>query len=170
MGFIGGRLAYLFLKHQYPGGRNVPMARSHPYDGPEDSKLKVLLGPGIFDELRGKVVLDFGCGTGENAVELARNGCARVIGLDIRENVLRDARLRTESIGVADRCCFVTSWFEPVDVILSMDAFEHFEKPDEVLRMMLGLLKEDGYVLVAFGCPWYHPYGGHCFQSSRGRI
>jgi SAM-dependent methyltransferase len=59
---------------------------------------------------------------------------------------------------------FTSTWSEPVDVIVSTDAFEHFDRPDEVLRVMRGLLKETGYLLVEFGYPWLHPYGGHLFS------
>jgi SAM-dependent methyltransferase len=127
------------------------------------SKLTRMFGPGIFDELRGKVVLDFGCGYGENAIELAKNGCAQVIGLDIQEHSLQKARLDAEAAGVASRCVFTSIWHEPVDVIVSTDSFEHFDHPDRILHIMCGLLKENGYALVEFGYPWFHPYGGHLF-------
>jgi ubiquinone/menaquinone biosynthesis C-methylase UbiE len=35
------------------------------------SKLEVLLGPGIWRELADKTVLDFGCGTGDDTIEIA---------------------------------------------------------------------------------------------------
>ena len=164
MGFIGGPLAYGFLKRRYPGGKGIPMSDGDPYAAAGVSKLKTLFGPGVFDELRGKVVLDFGCGEGANAIELAVNGCARVVGLDVQEHYLEKARGLAAAAGVADRCVFTSAWPEPVEVIISTDAFEHFDRPDEVLRQMRGLLQDDGYVLVQFGYPWYHPYGGHLFS------
>ncbi len=50
----------------------------------------------IFDALpplRGQTVLDLGCGIGDQAVELAARG-ARVIGFDMNEELLREARAR----------------------------------------------------------------------------
>jgi len=140
------------------------MSQSDPYARRGLSKLKVMFGTTIFAELRGKVVLDFGCGEGRDALELAKNGCARVIGVDIQEHYLEEARERALSLGVMDRCTFTSFWSEPVDVIISIDAFEHFADPDKTLCMMRSLLKPDGYLLVAFGPPWYHPYGGHLFS------
>jgi SAM-dependent methyltransferase len=128
------------------------------------SKLKSMLGPAIFDELRGKVVLDFGCGEGHNALELAQNGCARVIGVDIQEQYLEQASNRGIALGLQDRCTFTSLWSEPVDVIISTDAFEHFADPEKILGLMRGLLKPTGYLLASFGPPWYHPYGGHLFS------
>lgn len=164
MGFFGGPLAYWILKHYWPGGKGTPMGSEDPYAKRGQSKLKVLLGPQIFDELRGKAVLDFGCGEGHNAIELAQSGCLRVIGLDIQEHFLQAAKARATALGLQDRCIFTSQWTEPVDVILSTDAFEHFAQPDQVLQVMRSLLKPNGYVLTAFGPTWYHPYGGHLFS------
>jgi len=163
MGIIGGPIGYWLLKAIYPGGQGVAMGSDDPYAARGLSKLKTLFGAGVYDELRDKVVLDFGCGTGDNAIELAKNGCRRVIGLDIQERLLVQARKSAEAAGVADRCIFTTDWKEPVDVILTMDAFEHFDDPAGILSIMRGLLKESGYVLIEFGPTWYHPRGGHLF-------
>ncbi|MBI4909469.1 MAG: class I SAM-dependent methyltransferase [Acidobacteria bacterium] len=140
------------------------MSQGDPYAARGLSKLKTMFGPTIFDELRDKVVLDFGCGEGANALELAQNGCAHVIGVDIQEHYLERASNRAVALGIQDRCTFTSVWSEPVDVIISTDAFEHFEDPDKILRVMRGLLKPNGYLLTAFGPTWYHPYGGHLFS------
>lgn len=164
MGFIGGALAGWFLNRFYPGAAGVPMGGAEPYEGPAFSKLTRMFGESIFEELRGKVVLDFGCGEGENSLELGRKGCAKVIGLDIQQKYLEKARRRAEAEGLSGRCVFAESWSEPVDVIVSTDAFEHFAEPERILQLMKRLLKEDGYMLVEFGPTWYHPYGGHLFS------
>jgi 2-polyprenyl-3-methyl-5-hydroxy-6-metoxy-1,4-benzoquinol methylase len=58
------------------------------------SKLGILLGESFFDRIAGKFVVDFGCGEGSEAIEMAQRGASRVIGLDIREDVLATARCR----------------------------------------------------------------------------
>ena len=85
MGLIGGQLTYRLLRSLYPGGANVPMAQGNPYNARGVVKLVELFGPNIFAELGGKTVLDFGCGDGENAIELAEHGARRVIGLGLLE-------------------------------------------------------------------------------------
>lgn len=146
------------LNALYPAGRGVPMSG----DGGSPDRL------GVFGDdlegLAGKTVMDFGCGAGAATVELARRGAVRVVGLDIRENVLSVARQRARSAGVERQCEFVTTFHEPVDVILTIDAFEHFADPAGVLLEMHRLLRSDGYVLAAWGYPWLHPYGGHLFS------
>lgn len=130
------------------------------------SKLKVLLGNDIFDRLRGKSVVDFGCGHGETAIELAGNGAGAVFGLDIREQILDGARQRATAAGVADRVKFVTPaeiGREIADVVISLDAFEHFADPASVLLEICRLLKPGGVLLASFGPLWRHPWGGHTF-------
>src|SRR5215472_9637809 len=127
------------------------------------SKLRVLL-PGIESEIRDKVVLDFGCGPGAEAREMALLGAKRVIGLDISEKWLHYAREQAEKNGIADRCEFVSHVVSPVDVIVSIDCFEHFAEPDAVLQTMYSLLAPGGSALISFGPTWYHPLGGHLFS------
>ncbi len=128
------------------------------------SKLAVQMGDDIFTRIEGKVVVDFGCGEGSDAVELAGKGAKRVIGIDIREDVLQTARQKALGAGVQDTCVFVTSTNELADVVISMDAFEHFADPAGILRIMSTLLKPTGEILVSFGPTWYHPLGGHLFS------
>jgi SAM-dependent methyltransferase len=165
MALIGGRLAYEFLRWRFPGGTNLlkSTVAENPYKEKGLSKLAVLFGDDIFEELAGKTVMDFGSGDGENCIELAERGVTRVIGLDIQESRIAQARAEAARRGVASRCEFVTSTDERADVVLSTDAFEHFADPAGILRQMRTHVKDDGYALVEFGYPWYHPYGGHLF-------
>lgn len=128
------------------------------------SKVLALLGSDFYSSIQGKTVVDFGCGTGEDAVEMAQHGAQRVIGVDLREQVLAVGRKNAEAAGVSDRCGFATVSPEKADIIVSLDAFEHFEDPAAILRIMDGLLKPEGEIHVSFGPPWYHPLGGHLFS------
>jgi SAM-dependent methyltransferase len=128
------------------------------------SKLETLVGPAIWGEIRDKIVLDFGCGRGEACIEVAQRGARRVIGLDINQKGLEIASTNAEAAGVADRCHFVQTWNDPVDIILSVDSFEHFADPAAILRTMRRLLKPDGVVVVSFGPTWLHPLGGHLYS------
>jgi SAM-dependent methyltransferase len=127
------------------------------------SKLRVLL-PGIDAEVKDKVVLDFGCGPGAEAREMALLGAKRVIGLDISEKWLQLAREQAENEGVSVRCEFVSRVTSPVEVIVSVDSFEHFAEPDAVLQTMYSLLAPGGRLFISFGPTWYHPLGGHLFS------
>ena len=162
-GFVGGMLGYRFLRYV---GRQVARG-SHPCDGSayrNSSKIEALFGPRIWTALAGRVVIDYGCGEGAEAVEVARRGARRVIGIDIRPNVLERARSVAEGAGVSERCVFAPHTAERANVILSMDGFEHYDDPEQVLRTMRRLVDPHGRVFVAFGPPWFHPLGGHLFS------
>lgn len=130
----------------------------------QNSKLVSHLGQEFLDRIAGKTVIDFGCGHGLQAVELAARGAGEVIGLDIREDVLVEARQHALSAGVAEHCHFATSTSRLADFAISLDAFEHFDNPAAILRIMDSLLKPEGEVVVSFGPTWYHPKGGHLFS------
>ena len=161
MGIIGGSVGYHLLRRISADGE-TGYCDGSAYEGV--SKIETLLGNKIWAETKDKVVIDFGCGDGEDAVEVAARGAKRVIGVDIRERALANARKRAEARGVSDVCVFTTQTDEKADVILSLDAFEHFDDPAEILRIMRRLLKDDGCIIAAFGPTWYHPLGGHLFS------
>lgn len=128
------------------------------------SKLRVLLGDRLLDACRGKDVLDFGCGAGLEAVELA-TVARSVYGLDIVPRLIELARRHAAASGTEATCTFGTQVpRRTFDVIVSLDSFEHFADPASVLRTMFALLKPGGRVLTSFGPTWYHPYGGHLFS------
>src|SRR5262249_1316434 len=157
--FIGGTLGARLLNWISPReGR-----RAAPETKPVHRKLVTHWGETIYADLAGKKVLDFGCGFGGEAIELAKRGIA-VTGLDIRPELLASARRAAEQAGVADRVRFVVETSERFDVILSIDAFEHFDDPAGVLRLMADRVEPNGYVLASFGPTWFHPRGGHLFS------
>lgn len=153
-------LQYRILKRIAP----VPPPSSEVWGDGTGSKLTVLLGSGFFPAIAGKIVIDFGCGEGEDAIQMARKGAKRVIGIDIREEILGTARRKAAAAGLASVCLFASSATEAADMVVSVDAFEHFANPAEILRMMSELLRPGGEVRVSFGPTWYHPLGGHLFS------
>jgi 2-polyprenyl-3-methyl-5-hydroxy-6-metoxy-1,4-benzoquinol methylase len=128
------------------------------------SKLALLFGENFLGGISGKTVIDFGCGEGDDAVEMARRGARRVIGLEIREDLLQIARKKALAAGVPEICFFASSTNELAETVISLDAFEHFADPAEILRIMNALLQPAGEVFISFGPPWYHPLGGHLFS------
>ncbi len=164
MGIIGGSLGYRLLHRIASEGGSKYCADGVPEIYQGRSKLEVLFGPKLWEHLADKVVIDFGCGYGGEVIDIAQHGARKAIGLDLREHVLAEARRRAEAQVVADRCIFATATDEKADVIMSVDAFEHFSDPAHILRIMRGLIKGDGRAIISFGPTWYHPIGGHSFS------
>ena len=75
---------------------------------------------------------------------MAQHGAARVVGLDIRENVLEKAKQAAETVGLSSKCSFCQETKTKADVVVSLDSFEHFQDPNRVLCQMAGLLQPGG--------------------------
>lgn len=164
MGITGGFLASWILNTVAPPQKRLAAAKESIKEVKTKSNLKTHFGDNFIDQIRGKTVLDFGCGFGVQSVEVAQLGAGRVIGIDIQEDRLRGAEELAQSLGLQDTCQFTNRTDEKVDIILSKDSFEHFEDPIAILDIMADLLKPGGKVLASFGPTWYHPYGGHLFS------
>lgn len=87
----------------------------------------------LLGNIEGKVVLDFGCGAGENAVILARRG-ARVHGIDISKSLIDLAKARMAVNGLAGRASFIVSSAHDlalpansVDVVLGIAILHHLD-------------------------------------------
>lgn len=160
-GFVGGALADRVLSRMRDAESNGYCDGS-AYRG--RSKLEVMFGPSIWREIAGRDVVDFGCGSGGEAIEMVRRGARRVTGIDIQAGALEKARRAAREAGVADRCRFVERPDGRADLVVSLDGFEHFDDPPTVLRVMRDAVGPDGRALVAFGPTWFHPLGGHLFS------
>ena len=73
MGIIGGEVGYRLLRQLVPisPGNEITTA----YDGV--SKMEVLFGADIWNELRDKTIVDFGCESGIEAMDMAQHGVGR---------------------------------------------------------------------------------------------
>jgi len=97
--------------------------------------------------IRGKSVLDIGCGSGRIAVELAKKG-ARVVGLDISEKMLKIASSMASKSRVEENCDFVHGNFathdfsEKFDITLALGFFDYTEDPRPHLQKMSSLTRE----------------------------
>jgi SAM-dependent methyltransferase len=84
-------------------------------------------------DVRGKTILDFGCGSGANTVLLANRG-ARVIAFDISESLLRLAARRLDVNGVAGGAAFLAASAHDlplpqssVDVVFGIAILHHLD-------------------------------------------
>jgi ubiquinone/menaquinone biosynthesis C-methylase UbiE len=79
------------------------------------------------------MVLDFGCGSGQNSLLLARRG-ARVVGVDISHSLIELARRRLHANGVAGAASFVVGSAhdlpirsDSVDVVFGIAILHHLD-------------------------------------------
>jgi SAM-dependent methyltransferase len=103
----------------------------------------------LLGDVRGRVVVDFGCGSGENTLLLARRG-AMVIAIDISEALIDLARQRLAVNGLAGRAQFVVGSAHDlplqaasVDVVLGIAILHHLDV-DAASREVHRVLKPGG--------------------------
>jgi len=122
--------------------------------------------PDLEAKVRGKQVADFGCGAGAQAIALACTYDCRVVGIDTSPGWLaearRSAREQPMDGGQVDFRDFATpDMFGTFDVVISLDAIEHYVPPDAALETMRRLLRPGGQIMLIFDSPWFSPRGSH---------
>jgi 2-polyprenyl-3-methyl-5-hydroxy-6-metoxy-1,4-benzoquinol methylase len=171
---LGGKFGFWALKSL---AKSPSKEKSSPQSLKQDdtggaAKLERYFGPDIWTRLANRVVLDFGCGEGKEAIAAALHGAKRVYGIDIRDVSLKIAQESSMEYGVQDKCVFlngalqgsrVREIFETLEFAYSLDSFEHFSEPGQILRQLYTLLAPGGELYVSFGPPWKHPFGCHMF-------
>jgi 2-polyprenyl-3-methyl-5-hydroxy-6-metoxy-1,4-benzoquinol methylase len=110
----------------------------------------------ILGEVKGRRILDLGCGDGSNAVIFAKMGGV-VTGIDLSPKAIEIARLRAEVNGVSDRVTLICAPIETVHLadnsfdIIWGDAILHhvFEELELVLNRLLTWVKPGGTILFS---------------------
>ncbi len=95
------------------------------------------------EPIKGKSVLDIGCGPGHYSVALAQKGARRVVGIDFAPTMIDIARSRANEAGVADRCEFICDDFmtfdfkEVFDYSIAMGFMDYIAEPIAVVRRVI---------------------------------
>jgi SAM-dependent methyltransferase len=121
---------------------------------------------GFDDLVRGRKVLDYGCGTGFQAVAMfVKCNASEVFGLDVVNEWMPIAREKAQLAGCGGKVTFGTTVPPELaggfEVVLSLSAFEHYSDPEGELQKMRRQLKPNGVILLSFAEPWYSHSGSH---------
>lgn len=107
--------------------------------------------------IKGKTVLDVGCGSGRYSTVLAELGASRVVGVDFSEKMLKLAKDRAKRLGVADSCEFILSdlWrFRPeemFDYSVVMGVMDYVDKAQEFVRHVFALTRGTAFFSFPLG-------------------
>jgi len=121
-----------------------------------------------FDEmLKGKTILDVGCGAAGKTLFYASQGVKKIYGLELLEKYRDEADNLAKKLELDHLFEFVPADatelpFEDnsIDTIIMNDSFEHIPDPEKALKEALRVLKPKGRVYINFP-PYYHPFGAH---------
>ena len=160
MGYLGYKLLSIISR--------APDAGRYPNSGndtPQDPlKLLKSMFPSFLEQIRGKSIVDFGCGHGSQAFALTENDAYHVVGIEKVTKQVDQARRRAQELRVAN-----VQFYESADclekgiydVVISQNSMEHFEAPEQIIKLFSQLVAKDGKVFITFGPPWFSPYGAH---------
>jgi tRNA (mo5U34)-methyltransferase len=108
-----------------------------------------LISPAIPENLDGATVLDIGCNGGFYSIEMKRRGAKRVLGIDVDDRYLNQARFAAKTLGLdiefQKRSVYAVDEISgQFDVVLFMGVFYHLRYPlftlDKVIKKVGGKL------------------------------
>ncbi len=103
------------------------------------------------EPVRGKSILDVGCGPGHYSITLAQRGATRVVGIDFAEGMLRLAREHASRLGVAKQCTFLSADFlsyDPgtkFDHVIVTGFMDYMSDPQRVIGKVLSLTSQKAF-------------------------
>lgn len=111
--------------------------------------------PAIYKELpdiKGKKVLDLGCGYGNNCIKSIELGASYVLGTDISKNMIDLANktnnhksIEYKQIAMED----ISKINNKFDLVISSLAFHYIEDYDKLLKDIYNLLNDDGILIFS---------------------
>jgi len=138
----------------------------------------------LLDKSNSETVLDVATGTGDLAIECARNKKRKIIGIDIAEKMLAEGRKKIEKkklqayielkYGDGENIDFETNTFDSVIVGFGVRNFENLEKG---LSEMHRVTKPNGKVFILdFSMPrnrlllWFYKFYFFCVLPTIGKL
>lgn len=106
----------------------------------------------LLPDVKGKVILDIGCGTGDQCKLYSKMGAKEVLGIDISKNMVDFAKkynglenIKYENKAIEDLEISVNQF----DIITSSLVFHYIEDFSMLLNKIYALLKKDGYLVFS---------------------
>jgi ubiquinone/menaquinone biosynthesis C-methylase UbiE len=122
-------------------------------------------------ELKGKKILEIGCGWGWKIIYISEKYNAEVVGIDLNIDFLSQAINKSEEKNVQDKVQFIEMnalnmdfWDNEFDIILMSDVLEHIPQTKVLMKEVFRVLKPGWTVLFDFA-PYYHYFWHHMWDT-----
>lgn len=116
----------------------------------------------MLPNFNGKRVLDLGCGFGWHCRYAIENGAKSVVGVDISQKMLSEAKNKTESEAIQYICMPIEDIDFPAnsfDVVISSLAFHYVQSFDEILNRVSKCLSSGGEFVFSVEHPIFTAHG-----------
>lgn len=116
----------------------------------------------MLPDFRGKRVLDLGCGFGWHCRFAIENGAKSVIGVDISQKMLNEAKSKTESEYIQYLCLPIEEIDFPAnsfDVVISSLVFHYIQSYEDVLNKISKCLSKGGDFIFSVEHPIFTAQG-----------
>ncbi len=113
-------------------------------------------------------VLEIGCGEGGNLAPFLEIGCKKVVGIDLAQGKIKNAKAFFKDKNNANNIRFICDDIYNInvedigqfDIIMMRDVIEHIHGQEKFMCFVKKFMKPDSKFFLAFP-PWYNPFGGH---------
>lgn len=114
-------------------------------------RMKVTLD--LMGDVRGKSVLDIGCGPGHLLINIAKKGALKVVGIDLSPKMINIAKNKLREGGIKNGKVKVVNTNEEFprgfDIITALGVIEYYEEPLDFMLKLIGSLNQDGKLIVS---------------------
>lgn len=104
----------------------------------------------LFPDMKGKTLLDLGCGYGWHCAYAIKQGAAHADGIDLSENMIKEAKVRNADERIDYKVCGLDEFAYPdehYDVAVSNLVLHYIEDLEEIYHKVHKTLKKDGIFL-----------------------
>lgn len=106
----------------------------------------------LLPDIKGKTILDIGCGYGHNSFSFAQNGAKKVVGIDLSQKMLEVAEKEFSHPNV-EYCRMdmseLSALTQKFDLVYSSLAFHYAENFNKLMEDIYSLLNEGGYLIYS---------------------
>lgn len=116
----------------------------------------------LFPDLKGKRLLDLGCGFGWHCRYAVEQGAVSALGIDLSRKMIEGAKQRNSSPFIEYRCMAIEDYEYPetsFDVVVSSLAFHYLESFDDICRKVNRTLVPGGSFVFSVEHPVFTAYG-----------
>ena len=116
----------------------------------------------LLPDFKGKRVLDLGCGFGWHCMYAAGQGATSVVGIDISQKMISEAKRKNNFPNIAYHCMPIEDFdFQPetFDIVISSLAFHYLRSFDEICKKVHTCLFPGGAFIFSVEHPVFSAYG-----------